>query len=83
MLVGGFLFWSFVLLLLLTRVSVGIRRVRRCCSPSLPNIEDIDTVSTGLPQVRLHVNLEILVAKMALRSQEHFNVLAGGVENRR
>jgi hypothetical protein len=49
--------------------------------PGLANVQDVDTVGPGLPQVRLHVHLEVLAAEMALRSQEHLNVLLGGVED--
>ena len=49
--------------------------------PGLANVEDIDTVRPGLPQVRLHVHLEVLCAEMALGSEEHLNVLLGGVED--
>jgi hypothetical protein len=50
--------------------------------PGLANVDDIDTVGPGLPQVGLHVHLEVLCAEMALRSQEHLNVLLAGVEDR-
>jgi hypothetical protein len=50
--------------------------------PGLANVDDIDTVGPGLPQVRLHVHLEVLCAEMALGSEEHLNVLLGGVEDR-
>jgi hypothetical protein len=49
--------------------------------PGLANVQNVDTVGPGLPQVRLHVHLEVLAAEMALRSQEHLNVLLGGVED--
>ena len=35
----------------------------------------------SLPQVRVHVNLQVLGAEVGLGSQEELNVLAGGVEN--
>jgi hypothetical protein len=50
--------------------------------PGLANVDNVDTVGPGLPQVRLHVHLEVLCAEMALSSQEHLNVLLGGVEDR-
>lgn len=49
--------------------------------PGLANVDDIDTVGTSLPEVRLHVNLKILGAEMGLRGQEHLDVLAGRVED--
>lgn len=52
-------------------------------SPGLANVDDIDTISTGLPEVVLHVNLQVLASQVSLGSQEHLNVLAGSVENGR
>jgi hypothetical protein len=49
--------------------------------PGLANVDHVDTVGPGLPQVGLHVHLEVLCAEMALRSQEHLNVLLAGVED--
>ena len=49
--------------------------------PGLANVQDVDTVGPGLPQVRLHVHLEVLCAEVALGSEEHLNVLLGGVED--
>lgn len=51
--------------------------------PGLADVEDIDTIDTGLPQVGLHVHLQVLATQVRLGSQEHLNVLAGGVENGR
>jgi len=48
--------------------------------PGLANVDDVDTIGTGLPEVVLHVNLEVLGAEVALSSQEGLNVLAGSVE---
>jgi len=53
-----------------------------CCIPGLANVDNIDTVGTGLPEVGLHVHLEVLGTEVALSSQEHLNVLGGRVENR-
>lgn len=50
--------------------------------PGLANVDDVDTIGAGLPQVRLHVHLEVLGTKVALGRQEHLNVLGGGVEAR-
>lgn len=49
--------------------------------PRLANVDDIDTVGPGLPQVGLHVHLEVLCAEVALGSEEHLDVLLGGVED--
>jgi hypothetical protein len=49
--------------------------------PGLANVQDVDTVGPGLPQVGLHVNLEVLGTEVALGSEEHLNVLLGGVED--
>lgn len=49
--------------------------------PSLANVDNVNTVGTGLPKVVLHVHLEVLGTEVALSSQEHLDVLAGGVED--
>lgn len=74
-----------------TRRAIGLSRKRARSKlkilksekyvPGLANVQDVDTVGTGLPEVVLHVNLEVLAAEVALRSQEHLDVLAGGVED--
>jgi|SRR5688572_4597911 hypothetical protein len=50
--------------------------------PGLANVQDVDTILTGLPQVRLHVSLQVLAAEVALSRQEHLDVLGGGIEDR-
>lgn len=50
--------------------------------PGLANVDDIDAVWASLPQVWLHVDLEVLCANVALGGQEHLNVLSSGVERR-
>lgn len=50
--------------------------------PGLANVQDVNTVGAKLPEVRLHVNLEVLGSQVALSRQEHLNVLGRGVENR-
>jgi hypothetical protein len=49
--------------------------------PGLANVQDVDTVGTGLPEVGLHVHLEVLGTEVALSSKEHLNVLRGRVED--
>lgn len=49
--------------------------------PGLANVDDIDAVGPGLPQVRLHVHLHVLAAEMGLGGEEHLNVLGRGVEH--
>lgn len=51
-------------------------------APGLANVDDIDSVRARLPQVRLHVHLEILGSQVALGGQEHLDVLGCGIENR-
>lgn len=51
--------------------------------PGLANVQDVNTVGAKLPEVRLHVNLEVLGSQVALSRQEILNVLGRGVENRR
>lgn len=50
--------------------------------PGLTNVQDVDTVGSGLPQVWLHVHLEVLGSEMALGSEEHLDVLLSRVEDR-
>lgn len=50
--------------------------------PGLPDVQDVDTVGAKLPEVRLHVNLEVLGSQVALSRQETLNVLGRGVETR-
>lgn len=50
--------------------------------PGLANVDHIDTIGTSLPEVRLHVRLQVLRTEMALSSEEHLNVLGGGIEAR-
>ena len=51
--------------------------------PCLANVDDVDTIWACLPQVRLHVDLEVLAADVTLRGQQHLDVLRGGIEHRR
>lgn len=48
--------------------------------PGLANVHNVDTILTGLPQVLLHVSLQVLAAEVALSRQEHLDVLGGGIE---
>lgn len=50
--------------------------------PGLANVDNVDTIGPGLPQVRLHVHLEVFCAEVTLGSEEHLNILLGGVEDR-
>lgn len=52
-----------------------------CNIPGLANVNDIDAVRTSLPEVGVHVNLEVLGTQVALSCEEHLNVLGGGVED--
>lgn len=49
--------------------------------PGLGDVDHIDTIRASLPEVRLHVNLEVLGTDVSLSSEEHLNVLLGGLEN--
>ena len=51
--------------------------------PSLGDIDNVNTIRPCLPQVRLHVCLEVLAADVALRGEKHFDVVRGGVKHRR
>ena len=45
------------------RVTIEASRVH---SPSFPNIDHVDSIGAGLPEVWLHVNLQILRANVTL-----------------
>lgn len=49
--------------------------------PGLANVDDIDAIGPGLPQIRLHVHLEVLAAEVALRSEQHLDVRGRRVED--
>lgn len=51
----------------------------KLCAPGLANVDNVDTVWASLPEVWLHVNLEVLAAEVGLSCEKHLNVLAGGV----
>lgn len=66
------------------RLLSGVGRWRRGdveCLPGFADVDHVDTVRTGLPEVGLHVDLEILGAEMALGCEQHFDVLGGGIED--
>jgi hypothetical protein len=50
--------------------------------PSLSNVNNIDSIRSSLPEVRLHVNLQVLGSKVALSREKMLNVLGGRIENR-
>lgn len=54
---------------------------RRVNAPGLANVDNVDTVTTGLPEVRLHVHLQVLASKVSLGREEHLNVLRSGVKD--
>ena len=49
--------------------------------PGLANVDNIDSIRASLPEVWLHVNLQVLGSKVALSAQEHLNILRGSIEN--
>jgi len=49
--------------------------------PGLANVEHVDAVGARLPQIRLHVHLEVLAAEGGVGGEEHLDVLLGGVED--
>lgn len=51
--------------------------------PGLANVDNVDTIGTGLPKVGLHMHLEVLAPDVGLSGQEHLNVRTGRVEDRR
>ena len=48
--------------------------------PGLADVDHVDSIWTSLPEVRLHMNLQVLGPKMALSCEQHFNVLRRGIE---
>ena len=50
--------------------------------PGLANVNDIDSIRASLPEVRLHVDLQVLGSKVTLSCEEHLHILGGGIENR-
>ena len=49
--------------------------------PSLANVKNIDTIGARLPQVRLHVHLQVLGAEMRLSGKQHLDVLRRRIED--
>lgn len=49
--------------------------------PGLADVDNVHTISTSLPEVRLHVQLEVLAAQVALSCEQHLNVLRRGIED--
>lgn len=52
------------------------------CVPSLADVDDINAIRTGLPDVGLHMHLEVLGSQVTLSCKHHLNVLGRGVEDR-
>lgn len=50
--------------------------------PGLANVDHVDAILPGLPEIRLHVHLHVLAADVRLGGEQHLNVLRGGVERR-
>lgn len=49
--------------------------------PGLLEVQNVHTVGPCLPDVRLHVHLRVLGAEVALRRQQHLNVLGRRIED--
>ena len=49
--------------------------------PGLADVDNVNTIWSGLPEVWLHVNLQVLGSEVALSCEEHLNVLGGSIEN--
>lgn len=52
------------------------------CIPGLANVDHVDSIWASLPEVWLHVDLEVLGPKVALSCKKHLNVLRGRIEDR-
>ncbi len=50
-------------------------------SPGLADVDHVDSIWTSLPQVWLHVDLQVLGADVTLSREQHLNVLRGGIED--
>jgi hypothetical protein len=62
--------------------SAGIKLELKSLLPSLADVDNVDTICTSLPEVRLHVHLEILGSNVGLGLDQHLNILLSWVENR-
>jgi hypothetical protein len=49
--------------------------------PGLPNVDYVDSVRASLPQIWLHVNLQVLRPHVTLCCEEHFNILRGRIKD--
>ncbi len=59
-----------------------IAKLQKLCNiPGLANVDDIDTIGSCLPEVGLHVNLQVLGSEMGLRREEHLDVLRRRIED--
>lgn len=48
--------------------------------PGLSDVDNVDAIWTCLPDIWLHVGLQVLGAEMRLSGQQVFDVLAGGIK---
>jgi hypothetical protein len=51
--------------------------------PGLANVNDIDSIWASLPEVRFHMNLQVLGSEVALSAEKHLNVLGSRIKNGR
>lgn len=49
--------------------------------PGLADIDHVEAVWTGLPEVGLHMDLQVFGADVALSCDEHLNVLGGCIKD--
>lgn len=49
--------------------------------PCLSDVDHIDPIWAGLPEIWLHMDLEILRAEMTLSCKQHLDILGGSIEN--
>jgi len=50
--------------------------------PGLANVDDMDTVSSSLPNIGKHLLVAVLAANVGLRGQEELDLLIGCAEDR-
>jgi hypothetical protein len=52
-------------------------------SPGLSNIDHVYAIGASLPEIRVHVDLEILGSNVTLRCKQLLDIVGGRVEDRR
>jgi hypothetical protein len=61
-------------------VSIEVKERLERGLPCLSDVDHVDAIRTSLPQIWLHVYLQVLRAEMALSGEEHFDILCSSIE---